>query len=131
MKDCIFCKIARGEIKGAIVKESNNFMAIRDVNPIAEGHSLVIPKKHLVTLLDIPDKLGEEMLKFTKEIAGDLMDQKLGDGFNLIMNNLEPAGQFVMHAHIHVIPRKEGDGIEFFHSEKMHRGSGDNGSGEI
>lgn len=114
-KECIFCKIAKGERRVEMVKESDNFFAIRDLNPVAEGHSLVIPKKHFVTLLDIHNKLGEELLKFTKEVAGDLLDSKLGDGFNIIMNNLEPAGQFVMHAHIHVIPRKEGDGIRFFH----------------
>jgi histidine triad (HIT) family protein len=114
-KDCVFCKIARGEIKSEKIKESDNFFAVRDQSPITEGHTLVIPKKHFVTLLDIPNKLGEEMLKFTKGVAGDLLESKLGDGFNVIMNNLEVAGQFVMHAHVHVIPRKEDDGIRFFH----------------
>ena len=74
----------------------------------------VIPKKHLVTLLDIPDKLGNEMLNFIKKVAGKLMDDKLGDCFNLAMNNLEVAGQEVMHAHVHVIPRKEKDGIRLY-----------------
>jgi len=115
MVDCLFCKIAKREMKSDIIKESNNFIAIKDINPVAEGHTLVIPKRHFVTLLDIPDKLGAEMLKFTKEVAGDLLDKKLGDGFNIIMNNLECAGQLVKHAHIHVIPRKDGDGIRFFH----------------
>jgi histidine triad (HIT) family protein len=54
------------------------------------------------------------MLKFAKQIASELLEKKLGDGFNIIMNNLEPAGQLVMHAHIHIIPRKEKDGIRFF-----------------
>jgi histidine triad (HIT) family protein len=113
--ECIFCKIARGEIKAKFEKESNNFFAIRDMHPLSEGHTLIIPKRHFVTLLDIQDKLGEELLHFTKEVASDLMDKRLGDGFNVIMNNLEPAGQAVMHAHIHVVPRKEGDGIRYFH----------------
>lgn len=112
--NCIFCKIAKGEIKSEKVAESNNFFAIRDVKPVAEGHTLIIPKKHFGTLLDISNNLGEELLQFTKKVAGDLMDKKLGDGFNIAMNNLEVAGQFVMHAHIHVIPRKEKDGIRFF-----------------
>ncbi len=110
-KDCIFCKIARGKIKAEIVKSSNNFIAIFDTKPAAEGHTLIIPKKHFVTLLDINNTLGEELLKFTKEIASSLLEEKYGDGFNIIMNNLEPAGQIVKHAHIHVIPRKEGDGL--------------------
>jgi histidine triad (HIT) family protein len=113
-KNCIFCKIVRGEIKSEIVKTGNSFIAIRDKNPVAPGHMLIIPKQHYVTLLDIPANLAEELLKFTKEVASELMDKKLGDGFNIIMNNLEPAGQLVMHAHIHVIPRKEKDGIRFF-----------------
>lgn len=113
--ECIFCKIVKGEIKTKFDKESDNFFAIRDLHPISEGHMLIIPKKHFVTLLDIPDKLGEELLHFTKEIASDTLTKKKGDGFNIIMNNLEPAGQAVMHAHIHLVPRKEGDGIKYFH----------------
>ena len=79
---------------------------------MTEGHTLVVPKKHWVTLLDIPDKYGVELLKFVKEIVSDLMDKKFGDGFNVVMNNLECAGQVVKHAHLHIIPRKEGDGIK-------------------
>ena len=112
-KNCIFCKIVKGEIKGDKIAETDSFFAMLDINQDIKGHSLVIPKKHFVTLFDIPDKLGNEMLKFTKKVAGDLLDKKLGDGFNLIMNNLSVAGQVVMHAHMHVIPRNEGDGIRF------------------
>jgi len=111
MKDCIFCKIAQRELDAEIVLESNNFIAFKDSNPISEGHTLVIPKKHFVTLLDIPNNLGNEMLEVLKKVSGDILDKKLGDGFNLGMNNLEAGGQEVMHAHVHVIPRKEGDGL--------------------
>lgn len=112
-KNCIFCKIAIEEIKGKKVIESDSFFAILDVHPDAPGHTLVIPKQHFVTLLDIPNRLGGEMLEFTKKVASDLLDKKLGDGFNLVMNNLAVAGQVVMHAHIHIIPRKDGDGLRF------------------
>jgi len=101
-------------LKTEILMESNSFIAIYDAKPKAKGHTLVIPKKHGVTLLDIPDSLGEEMLSFTKKICSFLLEKKYGDGFNLIMNNLEVAGQEVMHAHLHVIPRKEGDGLRFY-----------------
>lgn len=113
MKDsnCVFCKIARGEISSERVGETNNFFAIRDKNPKANGHTLVIPKKHFVTLLDMPNTLGDELLKFVKEISSNLLDEKFGDAFNVLMNNLEPAGQIVKHAHVHIIPRKEGDGL--------------------
>jgi len=116
--DCIFCKIVRGEIKSEIVKSGNSFIAIKDANPVVDGHLLVIPKKHFTTLLDIPNNLGEELLKFVKDLSSDILENKKGDGFNIIMNNLEPAGQLVMHAHIHIIPRKEDDGIRFFVKEK-------------
>jgi histidine triad (HIT) family protein len=110
--DCIFCTIARGELKSEKVMHSDNFFVVRDVHPAAEGHSLIIPKRHFVTLLDIPDKLGVEFLTLTKKVAGSLMDAKKGDGFNIVMNNLAVAGQVVMHAHVHVIPRNEGDGLD-------------------
>ncbi len=111
-KDCIFCKMSTGEIPVEKVANTNNFFAIRDIKPKAEGHTLIIPKKHFVTLLDIPNTLGEELLQITKQISSELLDNKLGDGFNIIMNNLEPAGQIVKHAHLHIIPRKESDGLK-------------------
>ena len=111
-KNCIFCKIARAGLDSPKIAESDNFFAIRDLNPLAKGHTLVIPKKHFVTLLDIPNRLGVELLGFLKKVSGKLMDDRLGDGFNIIMNNLEVAGQKVMHAHLHVIPRKEDDGVK-------------------
>ena len=111
--ECIFCKIIRREAKEEIVKSSDNFVAIRDASPIADGHMLIIPKQHYITLLDIPDELGKELLQFTKLVASNILDKKLGNGFNTIMNNMSSAGQFVMHAHIHVIPRKDSDGIKF------------------
>ena len=113
-KDCVFCKIVMGKIKSDKFLESNSFLAIGDKNPKVNGHKLVIPKKHFVTLLDIPNKLGNEMLEFTKKVASKLMDDKLGDGFNVHMNNLQVAGQVVMHAHVHIIPRREGDNMRGF-----------------
>ncbi|MBI5804032.1 HIT domain-containing protein [Candidatus Pacearchaeota archaeon] len=110
--DCIFCKIAQGKIPAKKVGESNNFIAVLDANQKIRGHTLIIPKKHFVTLLDIPNKLGEELLKFTKEIASKILETKQGDAFNILMNNLEPAGQVVKHAHIHILPRKEGDSVK-------------------
>jgi histidine triad (HIT) family protein len=112
--NCIFCNIIAGKIPSERVLESNSFIAIYDIKPKNPGHLLVIPKKHMVTLLDMPNTLGQELLTFTKEAAGFLLEKKYGDGFNVVMNNLAVAGQEVMHAHLHVIPRKEGDGLRFF-----------------
>src|SRR3989344_8515820 len=97
--NCIFCKIAQGKIKAEKISESNNFIAILDAHPKTHGHTLVIPKKHFVTLLDIPNNLGQELLEFTKNICSQILEKKQGDGFNILMNNLEPAGQTVKHAH--------------------------------
>ena len=71
-----------------------------------------MPKRHFVTLLDISNKLGNEMLEFTKKVASGILDKKYGNGFNIVMNNLEPAGQIVKHAHLHIIPRNENDGLK-------------------
>lgn len=109
--ECVFCKIIKKEIPSEIVDESNSFIAIRDIHPKSPGHTLIIPKKHYVTLIDLPNKLGEELLSFTKHVATGLLEDKYGDAFNLIMNNLPAAGQIVMHAHLHIIPRKEKDGL--------------------
>ena len=111
-KNCIFCKIIRDKVKAIKIAESNNFIAMLDAHPQTEGHTLIIPKKHFVTLLDLPNKLGEELLAFTKKVASKILEEKKGDGFNIVMNNLEPAGQIVKHAHIHILPRKEGDGFK-------------------
>ncbi len=111
-ESCIFCKIAQDKIKVERIAETNNFLAFPDANPKTNSHLLIIPKKHFVTLLDIPNNLGKELLTFTKQIASKILDTKEGDGFNIVMNNLEPAGQVVKHAHIHILPRKEGDGLK-------------------
>ena len=111
-KNCVFCKIARKEHSAVYIKETNNFIAFLDAHPKTKGHSLVIPKRHYATILDIPEKLAEEMLDIIKKISLHTLEKKQGDGFNILMNNLAPAGQAVMHAHIHIIPRKEDDGIK-------------------
>lgn len=111
-EDCIFCKIAKKEIKVNIIYEDDNFIAFPDANPRAEGHTLIITKKHYQTILDMPSTLGNEMLDAIKSIAIDLIKQGKAEGFNTIINSCEPAGQVVHHAHIHIIPRKKGDGLK-------------------
>lgn len=108
-KECIFCKIVKKEIPARLIEESENFIAILDANPKTEGHALIIPKSHYATLLDMPSNLAEEMLKLIKKIAKNL---KQSNGFNLLVNSSPAAGQVIMHAHIHLIPRKEGDGLK-------------------
>ena len=110
--DCIFCKIVRGEIPSRIVYEDKNFLGFLDINPKAEGHTLIIPKKHFNTLLDLPITLGNELLEAMKNIAIELIKEGKAQGFNTIANTYEVAGQVVNHAHFHIIPRNKGDGLK-------------------
>ena len=111
-KDCIFCKIAKGEIKSNKICENDNFFSIPDANPKAEGHTLVISKNHYKTTLDMPSSLGLELLDCIKETAFKLMKKYDSDGFNIVSNNFESAGQVIHHVHFHILPRKKGDGLK-------------------
>ena len=110
--NCLFCKIVKGEIPCNKVYEDDNFIGILDIHPKAEGHTLLVPKSHFKTFLDIPNTLGNEILEAAKNIGLGLIKQGKGEAFNVFVNNGDVAGQVVMHAHIHVIPRKKGDGLK-------------------
>ena len=114
MKDnCVFCKIAKEEnSSGKFIWNNDNFFSVPDRNPLADGHSLVISKKHFLTILDMPSTLGEELLDCIKNTAIKIMKEKNVDGFNVINNNFESAGQIVNHVHFHIIPRKKDDGLK-------------------
>ena len=113
MTDCIFCKISLGEINAPRIYENDNFFSIPDANPLVEGHSLVISKKHFETILDIPNTLGPELLECIKKTSEILIKKYNYEGFNVVNNNFESAGQIVKHVHFHIIPRKKGDGLKF------------------
>lgn len=110
-EDCVFCKIASKEIKADIIFENDDFFVIRDISPKVKGHSLVIPKKHFVTFLDIPTKLYENLLKTTKKAVNLLSKETGNKDFNLLTNNGPVAGQIVNHFHLHVLPRQKNDGF--------------------
>jgi len=111
VEECIFCKIAKGEIKSEKIYENDNFFSVPDVNQKVEGHSLVISKKHFDTTLDMPSSLGTELLDCIKKTALKLIDKHKAEGFNIINNNFDVAGQFVKHVHFHILPRKKGDSV--------------------
>ena len=117
MGDCIFCKIIKGEIPSQKVYEDDNFIGILDINQVAKGKTLLIPKIHYKTILDMPNTLGNEMLEAIKKISLDLINKGKAEGFNLLVNTYEVAGQVVPHAHIHILPRKEGDGLKGMYLE--------------
>ena len=112
MKDnnCIFCKIANGEIPSKTVYEDDNFRVFLDLGPAAKGHALIVPKEHYANLYELPEDTAAGAMRLAKKIALQLKDKLQCDGLNLVQNNGESAGQTVHHFHMHVIPRYEGDG---------------------
>ncbi len=114
MDECIFCKIAKGEIPSTKLYEDEKILAFLDINPAAKGHSLIIPKKHYHTLLDLPHEELKELMEIVQKVAGAVMSVVEGvQGFNVIQSNQEAAGQVIPHLHFHVIPRKQGDSLNF------------------
>lgn len=110
-EECIFCKIVRGEIPCAKVFESDSVLAFLDISPVNKGHALVIPKDHYPTMFDIPVSHAEELHAALQSVGRGVMLATKADGLNLGMNNYKAAGQLVAHAHYHLIPRFEGDGL--------------------
>jgi histidine triad (HIT) family protein len=111
MGDCIFCKIANGEIPSATLYEDEEFRVILDLGPASKGHSLILPKKHAANIYELPDETAGKAMILAKKMAGKLTDALNCDGFNIVQNNGEIAGQTVFHFHMHLIPRYEGDGV--------------------
>ena len=108
--NCIFCKIANGDIPSRTIYENEKFREILDNGPATEGHALVLPKEHFADLFEIPADWASEAMK-TAQTAAGLLKGKLGaDGLNIVQNNGEAAGQTVHHFHMHIIPRYKGDG---------------------
>ncbi len=112
--DCIFCKIVRGEVPSAKVIETDTVFAFLDIAPVAPGHTLVIPKAHYATILEIPQGLAPDILAAIQKLAPAVMRATGSEGFNLNVNTHEAAGQIVPHAHWHIIPRSRGDGLKLW-----------------
>lgn len=110
MKDnnCIFCKIANGDIPSATIYENEDCRVILDMSPAARGHALILPRQHFKDLCDADPVVTAKLLPLAG-IVGFAMKEGLGaSGFNVVANNGASAGQTVFHLHIHVIPRYEG-----------------------
>lgn len=103
--DCIFCKIATGEIPSRKIYEDSDLIAIMDLNPTSKGHSLIIPKEHCTNIYDIDEDIAAKVMKTAKKLATKMTVALNCDGFNLLQNNGETAGQTMFHFHMHLIPR--------------------------
>ncbi len=110
MDECVFCKIANGEIESKKIYEDDDFFSFLDIKPVNIGHTLIIPKKHFLSLFEIPDELLAKMFIATKKLAKAVKSEVKAEGINIGMNNGSVAGQLVNHAHIHIIPRFKNDG---------------------
>jgi histidine triad (HIT) family protein len=112
MKDCncIFCKIANGEIPTNTLYEDEDFRVIFDASPATKGHALILPKEHFANVFELDEKVADKVYGVAKKVATALRDETGCEGFNILQNNGELAGQTVFHFHMHLIPRYKNDG---------------------
>lgn len=109
MQDCLFCKIAKGEIHSHKVYEDDDVFAFLDINPVNPGHTLVVPKEHHDDLLDTPPELQAKLIQASARIAQAIVKEVGADGFNIGINNGVGAGQIIFHTHFHIMPRLASD----------------------
>ena len=109
-ENCIFCKIAAGEIPSKTIYEDEDFRAILDLGPATKGHALILPKFHAANLFELPDDVASKVMVLAKKLGTQMKENLKADGLNLLQNNVEAAGQTVIHFHLHLFPRYENDG---------------------
>lgn len=109
-EDCIFCRIANGDIPSKTLYEDKDFRVILDLGPATRGHALILPKEHAANLYELPEETASAVLVLAKRMAVDMVEKLHCDGMNLVQNNGEAAGQTVPHFHLHMIPRYLNDG---------------------
>lgn len=107
--DCIFCKIASGEIPSTTLYEDKDFRVIFDISPASKGHVLILPKEHSDNVFDLPEETASKIYVLAKKVAAAVKEALGCDGVNILQNNGEAAGQSVFHLHMHIIPRYQGD----------------------
>ena len=110
-QECIFCKIASGLIPATKGYEDEVVVAFLDIGPVSDGHTLVMPRKHVEQVHSCPPELLGEIWTRLSEIAGAIVSATGADGYNVLCNNGRAAGQIVDHLHFHIVPRKAGDGV--------------------
>lgn len=112
MSNCIFCKIANGEIPTNTIYEDNDFRVILDAAPANLGHCLVLPKSHAADVFEIDSEILGRGFAVAQKIAKAVKKATGCDGVNILQNNGEAAGQTVFHFHIHIIPRLKSDDVK-------------------
>ena len=123
MKDdnCIFCKLANGDIPTNTIYEDADFRVILDASPATKGHVLILPKQHYANMFEIDDEVLAKAAKLAKKVITHEKEVLGCDGYNVLQNNGEAAGQTVFHFHMHLIPRykdiKNNDILSWNHEE--------------
>jgi histidine triad (HIT) family protein len=110
--DCIFCKIIDGSIPSHTVYENDHVMAFFDILPISHGHTVIVPKKHISDIEGLSDEEFAAMAIAVKKIGKAVMEGLGVKGYSVFLDNKSAANQHVPHAHFHLVPRAEGDGLE-------------------
>lgn len=108
--NCIFCKLANGVFPTNSIYEDEEFKVILDNSPATKGHALILPKSHYKNIYELPEETAGKVFVLAKKLAGSMTEKLHAEGFNIVQNNNEIAGQTVFHFHMHLIPRYEGDG---------------------
>lgn len=124
MENCIFCKIVKGEIPAYKVYEDKETLAFLDINPVHEGHTLVIPKDHFENIYTLPQETLARLTLTTQKVAIAVKNGVEASGINIVMNNEHDAGQIVFHAHVHIIPRIQNDGLAHWPQKPYEPGVG-------
>ena len=109
--DCIFCKIAKGEIPSATIYECSDFKCILDVAPAGKGHALIITKEHYDNIFQLDAETAAKIFSFATVAAKAIKEETGCEGMNVLQNNGAVAGQTVNHFHLHLIPRNQDDGV--------------------
>ena len=110
--NCIFCKIAAGEIPSTTIYEDEDFRVILDIEPASKGHALILPKEHYANLYELDDALAAKALVVAKKVITQMTEVLGCDGYNVLQNNGTAAGQTVFHFHMHLIPRYKEDNVK-------------------
>ena len=116
--NCVFCKIASGEIPSYTLYEDEDFKVFLDLSPTSFGHALIIPKEHYRNLFELDDSIASKSLVLAKKVATAMKKSLNCDGLNILQNNGEVAGQTMFHFHIHVIPRYKNDNTQIIFDQK-------------
>ncbi|HBV33384.1 TPA: hypothetical protein DEB72_02580 [Patescibacteria group bacterium] len=119
MSDCIFCKIIQGVLPKYKVYEDEDVVAFLDIHPVSVGHTLVVPKKHYLDLVNAPPEVAANLMAITQKIAPSIMEAVGATAFNLALNNGAQAGQVVNHVHLHIIPRFADDGLRLWPAKEV------------